>query len=174
MTSGEGSSPAAGATGAGVDHQIPGIAAGPRETLLAFLDYLRAAVARKLDGCTEDEARRSPVASGTSLLGLVKHLTLVESYWFERRLAGIEVAPPTGDDFDAGPGDTVAGVLDAYREAVRRSNELVGEAALETPLARGTHGLTLTWVLVHLVEETARHAGHADILRELVDGAAGR
>ena len=162
---------------AATDHDTPALAAGPGETLLAFLDYLREAVARKLEGCTEDDARRPLVPSGTSLLGLVKHLTVVESYWVERRFAGLETRPlSTAADagFTLDRDDTVAGVLDAYRSTVGRSNALVAGVPLDTPLARGRHGQTLTWVLVHLVEETARHAGHADILRELVDGAAGR
>jgi hypothetical protein len=165
------------ADAAGTDHETPALAAGPGETLLAFLDYLREAVARKLDGLQEEEARRPLVPSGTSLLGLVKHLTVVESYWVERRFAGLETTPVTqapDAGFALAPDDTVAGVLAAYRATVGRANALVAGRSLDTPLARGRRGQTLTWVLVHLVEETARHAGHADILRELVDGAAGR
>lgn len=165
-----------GAGAAAVDHELPAFPAGPGETLLAFLDYLRGAVARKLEGCSEEQARRAPVPSGTSLLGLVKHLTVVEAYWVERRFAGLEgsTTPAPDAGFALAPDDTVQRVLDEYRAVVGRANALLAGAGLETPLARGRHGLTLTWVLVHLVEETARHAGHADILRELVDGAAGR
>lgn len=161
---------------AGVDHDLPDFPAGAGETLLAFLDYLRQAVARKLEGCTEEQARRAPVPSGTSLLGLVKHLTVVESYWVERRFAGLEIAeaPAADAGFGLGPDDTVESVLAGYRAATERADALLAGAAIDTPLARGRHGLTLTWVLVHLVEETGRHAGHADILRELVDGATGR
>ena len=159
---------------AGRDHETPGIVAGPGETLLAFLRYLRTSVSGKLDGLDEASARRSPVGSGTSLLGLVKHLAFVESYWVERRFAGVDTGPVTGEGFALEDADTVSSVRERYAAAGRRSDELLAGAAIDAPLARGRHGLTLTWVLVHLVEETARHAGHADILRELIDGAAGR
>jgi hypothetical protein len=160
--------------GAGTDHETPRLAAEPRETLLAFLDYLRAAVARKLRGCSDEEARRALVPSGTCLLGLVKHLTVAESYWIQRRFAGLDTAMPADEGFAVGPDDTADSVLRAYDAAIGRNDELIAGAAIDAPLALGRHGLTLTWVLVHLVEETARHAGHADILRELIDGSVGR
>jgi len=162
-------------TGAGdADHNVPAVAAGELPTLLAFLDYLRECVDRKLDGLSEDDARRSPVASGTCVLGLVKHLALVEAYWAQRRLAGLDIAL-AGDGFTLADDDDVTSVRRAYALAARRTNEIVTACEdLNRPLARGRHGLTVRWMLTDLLEETARHAGHADILRELIDGHRGR
>lgn len=156
------------------DENVPAIIAGERDTLLAFLGYLRRSVDRKLDQLSDDDARRPLVASGTSLLGLVKHLASVEVYWAQRRLAGSEVVLE-GDGFGLDPTDTVASVRRSYAQAGRRTDEIVTACPdLDQPLARGRRGLTLRWMLAHLVEETARHAGHVDILRELVDGRTGR
>jgi hypothetical protein len=80
----------------------------------------------------------------------------------------------SGSGFELGPDDTVASAVAAYRAASARSNELLAQLDLGQPLARGRRGRTVGWMLVHLVEETGRHAGHADVLRELIDGAAGR
>jgi uncharacterized damage-inducible protein DinB len=156
------------------DHNAPAIVAGERPTLLAFIDYLRAGVHRNLEGLSEEDARRSPVMSGTSLLGIVKHLASVETYWAQRRFAGMEV-PLADDGFVLTDEDDLASLRRAYAEAARRTDEIVLACSdLDRPLARGRHGLTLRWMLTHLLEETARHAGHADILRELVDGRRGR
>jgi hypothetical protein len=156
------------------DHNSPAIVSGEKDTLLAFLGYLRASVDRKIEGVSDDAARRPLVASGTSLLGIVKHLAFVEVYWTQRRFAGLDV-PLHGDGFEFDPTDTVESVRREYVEAGRRSDEIVAACLdIEQPLARGRHGLTLRWMLAHLIEETARHAGHADILRELVDGRTGR
>jgi uncharacterized damage-inducible protein DinB len=142
--------------------------------LLGFLDYLRDAMVRKVEGLSNEQARHSPVASGTSLLGLLKHMSVVEAYWVQRRAAGLEVPELSGSGFELGPDDTVASAVAAYRAASARSNELLAQLDLGQPLARGRRGRTVGWMLVHLVEETGRHAGHADVLRELIDGAAGR
>jgi len=156
------------------DRNAPIVVSGEKETQLAFLGYLRASVDAKLEGVSADDARRPLVASGTTLLGIVKHLAFVEVYWAQRRFAGSEVVL-RGDGFELEAGDTPRSVRRAYAEAGQKTDELVGACGdLERPLARGRHGLTLRWMLAHLVEETARHAGHADILRELVDGATGR
>ena len=156
------------------DHNVPAIVSGEKETMVAFLGYLRASVDRKLEHLSDDDARRRFVASDTTLLGLVKHLTLVEVYWGQRRLAGSDVALG-GDGFDLDDTDTVDTVRHGYAEAGRRTDENVAACSdLEQPLAFGRHGLTLRWMLAHLLEETARHAGHVDILRELVDGGRGR
>ena len=156
------------------DHNLPVIISGEKETYLAFLGYLRASVHRKLNGVSEEDARCRLVASNTTLLGVVKHLTLVEVYWSQRRLAGAEVVQH-GDGFELEPTDTVESVCHRYGEAGRRTDESgAASADRDQRLARGRHGLTLRWMLAHLVEETARHAGHLDILREIVDGTAGR
>jgi uncharacterized damage-inducible protein DinB len=134
-------------------------------------------VIAKAEGIADEAARAPGVASGTSLLGLVKHLTAVELNWFVWAYEGADLpqqddeAPPTADE--TGP-ELVA----AYRAAVRRANETV--AACADPARPGARSLretappSMRWVLVHMIEETARHAGHADIIRELYDGNTGR
>ncbi len=156
------------------DRNAPVVVAGEIETSLAFLDYLRHGVSRKLDGLTEDQARRALVPSGTSLLGVVKHLTAVEMYWIQRRFAGVDVAL-VADSFSLASEDTIVAVRLAYDRAAKQTDDIaVAAGDPERPLALGTHGLTLRWALAHVTEETARHAGHADILRELLDGVTGR
>jgi uncharacterized damage-inducible protein DinB len=156
------------------DRNVPALASSEKATSLAFLGYLRTSVDRKLLDLSEADARRALVPSGTTILGLVKHLTTVEVYWAQRRFAGAETTL-VGDGFDLDPDDTVESVRRAYTEASARTDEIVTACPdLERPLARGRHGLTLRWMLAHLLEETARHAGHLDILRELVDGRTGR
>ncbi|MCX4746336.1 DinB family protein [Kitasatospora sp. NBC_01287] len=159
------------------DLRPPGIEADERTTLLAFLDYLRESLLAKLVGL-DDEALRTPaVGSGTSLLWLVKHLTAVELNWFVWSYAG-----PDREQWDDEPvvtaEDTAADLAAAYRAAVAAANEVVrGCADLDGPGARSlreTPAPSMRWILVHMVEETARHVGHADILRELLDGAVGR
>ncbi len=166
--------PRAASPGPTDDHNVPVVVSGEKDTFLAFLGYLRAAVDRKVALLSEEDARRPLVASGTTVLGIVKHLAVVEVYWAQRRFAGLDVGSGR-DGFELDAGDTVASVRRAYAEAGRRTDEIVaGCPDLSTPLARGRQGLTLRWTLAHLVEETARHAGHLDILRELIDGRTGR
>ncbi|MGX1975592.1 DinB family protein [Streptomyces kronopolitis] len=160
------------------DTAPPTTDAEERPTLLAFLDYLREAVITKAQGLTEQQARTPGVPSGTSVLGLVKHLTAAERYWFVRSFAGEDIGP-VDLGLDLGADDSADDLIAAYRAAVARSNALV-EACddLRRPCARPTGAANvvrpLRWVLVHMIEETARHAGHADILREQADGAVGR
>ncbi|WP_019631775.1 DinB family protein [Actinomadura atramentaria] len=158
------------------DLRPPEVAAGERATLRAFLDYLREAVAAKLDGLPDDVLRAPGVASGTSLLGLVKHLAAVEDNWFGWAYAGEGARLP--DDVAPGPGETAASLLAGYRDAAARSNAVLDACAdLDAPGVRSlreTPPPSMRWILVHMIEETARHAGHADILRERIDGATGR
>ncbi|MFD7918365.1 DinB family protein [Streptomyces sp. NPDC059740] len=163
-------------TTARADLRPPGLAADERTTLLTFLDYLREAVAAKVRDVPEAGARAAGVPSGTSLLGLVRHLTAVEDNWFQWAYAGADV--PLLDD-EVPPGaETVSEALAAYREAAARSNRVVEACRdLEEPGARSlreTAPPTMRWLLVHMIEETGRHAGHADILREQLDGSVGR
>ncbi|MDH6126521.1 DinB family protein [Kitasatospora sp. GP82] len=159
------------------DLRPPSLDADEKTTLLAFLDYLRDAVAAKASGLCDREVRSAGVSSGTSILGLIKHLTAVELNWFAWAYAGADVAL-CDDESQPAADDTAEGLLAAYREAVRRCNGIV-EACddLDRPGARSlreTPPPSMRWVLVHMIEETARHAGHADILREQIDGAVGR
>ena len=160
--------------GAVADRRTPFVLAPERETLLAFLDYLRDSVVVKASGVSEADGRRAMVPSGTSLLGLVKHLTFVEAAWFQYAWAGTDAPLPSGE---LAPEDTAESVIAAYQSVCARNNALVAEAELESPCARpatAPEPMSLRWVLVHMIEETGRHAGHADILRELIDGTVGR
>jgi len=159
-------------------------AAAEREVLVGFLDSQRDAVVRKVDGLGEDEIRFSGVESGTSLGGIVKHLADVERWWFHAVFAGRDIAFAwTEDDPDPDwrveTDDTLRGLLAAYRDAWEESNRIVAEAGSLDDLSVGSRSgdpedrVSLRWILVHMIEETARHAGHADILREQLDGATG-
>ncbi|MFT9787108.1 DinB family protein [Streptomyces bacillaris] len=143
------------------------------ETLRGFLDYLRTSVAAKVEGAPEPAVRTAAVPSGTNLLGLLHHLTHVERALF----LGEEVADWPGT-FRAPPQDTVDEVVGRYRTAVERANAaLDGCADPAAPLPRARPGKpapSVRWALTHMIEETGRHAGHADILRELIDGTTGR
>ncbi|MGP3769722.1 DinB family protein [Streptomyces sp. SDT5-1] len=143
------------------------------EVLRGFLDYLRTANAAKVADAPELQVRTTAVPSGTNLLGLLNHLTFVERSMF------------LGDDvsdwqatFQAATTDTVADAVTRYRDAVERANEVLdGCADLAAPVPRpgsGRSAPSVRWALTHMIEETGRHAGHADILRELVDGSTGR
>ncbi|MEV3994823.1 DinB family protein [Streptomyces halstedii] len=143
------------------------------EVLRGFLDYLRTSIATKVDGAPEPQVRTAAVPSGTNLLGLLNHLTYVERSMF------------LGDDvtdwkatFRAAPADSVAAVVARYRDAVKRANDVLdGCADLGAPVHRprpDRPAPSIRWALTHLIEETGRHAGHADILRELIDGTTGR
>ncbi|GAB3845504.1 DinB family protein [Dactylosporangium cerinum] len=143
--------------------------ASERETLAGFLDYLRDAVAAKVAGVPEPQVRTAGVASGTNLLGLVKHLTHVERWYFlgERTRDWRRTMRPSAEE-------TVDGVLAGYRDAVAQANAVIAACTdLTQPAHRGP-APSMRWVLAHMIEETARHAGHADILREQIDGATGR
>ncbi|MCR6487506.1 DinB family protein [Amycolatopsis sp. OK19-0408] len=153
------------------DTPPPRTGPGEKETLLAFLDQLRAAVAAKAEGVPEPQVRTAGVPSGTSLLGLVRHLIHVERFTF----LGEQPAgwPAT---FRPRPDETAASLLAGYRAAVEEANVVIEACAdLTEPVARpGRTPPSMRWALVHMIEETGRHAGHADILRELIDGATGR
>jgi uncharacterized damage-inducible protein DinB len=149
------------------------------ETLGRYLDANRAVIGWKLEGVPEVDARRQMVPSGTSLLGVVKHLAYVERWWFQVVLAGVEAEFPwTAEDPDADlrpeEGDTVESITALYRDECARSREVL--AGIDDPAALrplGDGEVSVRRVLIHMVEETARHAGHLDILREQIDGATG-
>jgi uncharacterized damage-inducible protein DinB len=151
-----------------------------KTTLLAYLDQHRAALVRKVEGLTDAQAKASPVPSGTSLFGLVAHLTMVERWWFAAVVADLDPEFPwTDEDPDAdwsGPaGASLADLVRLYEEECARSRTIIAGVDLDAPTStRHAHHLrNVRDVVVHMVEETARHNGHADILRELVDGTVG-
>ena len=151
-----------------------------REVLEAFLDFHRDVVVRKLSGVSETDARRRLVPSDTTLIGIVQHLAGVESDWFLRRLDGQPIERLTGSgghpdgSWAVGDDETAEDVIARYRQACDRSREVAARYALEDSVPHPRLGrVSLRWIYVHMVEETARHAGHADILREQLDGATG-
>lgn len=154
------------------DIKPPRLAGSERETLLGLLQFQRDSLVRKVSGVDEAAARRSAVASGTTLLWLVKHLTQAETQWLLRRFAGVDVDLP---DAEVRPEDTAASMIESYRAASAEADAVALSATSLDELCRASDtDINLRWVLAHLLEETARHAGHADILRELIDGSTGR
>lgn len=155
---------------------VPRADAGELDTALAFLGFARSCVLKKLDGLDEEQQRRAVVPSGTSLLGLVQHLVDAERYWFGHHVGGGDA-----DDVDFSmevPADRSPGaVVDAYRAACAASDTVLRSVGdLSSPVAVPVDGrlLSVRWVVAHMTSETVRHAGHADILRELIDGTTGR
>jgi uncharacterized damage-inducible protein DinB len=150
-----------------------------KESLKVSLDRHRDAILWKLEGLSDDDLRRQLVPSGTSLLGLVKHLGAVEYGWFCTTFGRTtEPLPFDEDDPEADlrirPEETTEGVLAFYGRARAAADQVIGELDVEdTGTAWFGDTVTMRWVLIHMVEETARHAGHVDILRELIDGMAG-
>jgi hypothetical protein len=147
-------------------------AAGEREVLETFLDLYRTIVTRKITGLSTLDATRRLVPSRTTLAGLVKHLTAVEREWFHGVLGGARPTPD--DDWGVRDDDTVESLVADYLTAGATSREICRGFALDDTVPSPRLGrVSLRWIYVHLIEETARHAGHADILREQTDGATG-
>ena len=150
-----------------------------KEMLWVALDRHRDAVVWKLQGLGDDDLRRSMVPSGTSLLGMVKHLAAVEYSWFcETFGRETEPLPFVDDDPEADlrveAGESTADILAFYERARAASDKVIRELDLDDTgtTSRGDEP-SLRWVLIHMVEETCRHAGHVDLVRELIDGLAG-
>ncbi|MGN7781613.1 DinB family protein [Mycolicibacterium sp. 22603] len=140
------------------------------EVLRGFLDYLRTSIAGKVDGAPEPQVRTALVPSGTNLLGLLNHLIFVERWIF----LGDNVSDWSAT-FTAASDDTVTDVVRRYRATVAQANEAIDRCAdLSEPVVTGKKSPSVRWALTHMIEETGRHAGHADILRELIDGSTGR
>ena len=159
--------------------------AGERDMLGQYLDYQRATMLAKAGGLTREQLARPHSPSTLTLAGLLYHLALVEENWMVARFAGRpEPEPWAGIDWGADPewefrtATTLEPdqVRERYREACERSREVAAAAAdldqLSVAERDGQH-FTLRWVLLHLLEETARHAGHADLIREAIDGQTG-
>jgi uncharacterized damage-inducible protein DinB len=154
-----------------------------RATLTTFLDYVRATVRAKCEGVSEDGARAAPLPTSPlmTLSGLVNHVRWVEYFWIEVRLLGQEDNGPwTDDDPDRemriAVETPIAQLLDEYDAQSARYRELVASMDLDTRSKRNIstgEPVTLRWILMHLIEEVARHNGHIDILREMADGTTG-
>ncbi|HEY1294153.1 MAG TPA: DUF664 domain-containing protein [Chloroflexota bacterium] len=144
-----------------------------RELLLSWLAFLRGAVLRKLDGISDEQARWRPDGQLISLLGIVNHLTHVEWRWIDGRMCG-EAVSRSEAEFSPGPELSVVQAAAAYRaRAVATDTYVRSRSSLAEPCLRG-EDCDLRWVLLHLINETARHAGHADATRELLDGTTGQ
>ncbi len=156
----------------------------PRELLDHWIELYRTTLLMKIGGLSAEQLCERPAPPSTlSLLGLVRHLTEVESYWVREVLEGDETVPdrwctpenPDGDFDDVSPATAFADVR-AYRDEVDSSRETLARWDDLTALAHGRRRgreLNLGWILTHLVEEYARHLGHADLLRERLDGRTG-
>jgi uncharacterized damage-inducible protein DinB len=148
-----------------------------RVMLTGFLDWYRGVAVHKLDGLSRDEAVRIPTPTGLTLLGTVQHLTWDERIWFGHYLLGGPHDPRDVDESFAIAGDaTVESVVTEYEATCARSREIVAAAPLDQRATidhRVFGAVTLEWIILHMIEETARHAGHMDVLRELTDGRTG-
>lgn len=166
----------------------PPLAADEAATLTGFLDFQRATLAWKVGGLTDEQLRRriDGHPSGMTLAGLVKHLAYVEDYWFAEVVGGRDDVEPwasvdwedDGDwDWHSAAEDTGAELLGLWQASVERSRAVLadrlGELGATFPAWGGRAQVSLRWVLTHMVEEYARHNGHADLLRELLDGQTG-
>jgi len=154
------------------DRKPPRLAGDDRATLLALLQYQRDSFVRKVSGVDDGQAAGSPVASGTSLLWLTNHLAYAETTWVLRRFAQRPAGGRDGDDAAA-----MEDAIERYRGVWREVDAVIaGTPSLDQrcPEFDGGPAVDLHWIVAHLIEETARHAGHADILRELLDGSTGR
>jgi len=163
------------------------VAADEATTLRAFLDHFRATLRRQADGLTDDELRTPLAPSTLTLGGLLKHLALVEQFWFRHILLGEDESEPWASaDFDAdrdweltsAAADTGNDLRALHATEVARADEAIDRALLAgldsvSALERRGRPVSLRWILVHMVEEYARHNGHADLIRELVDGRGG-
>jgi uncharacterized damage-inducible protein DinB len=163
------------------DHRVdPPFLAEDRAMLDAWLDYHRETLAVKCDGLDEQQLKRRAVEPSTmSLLGLVRHMAEVERNWFRRVLEGADAGPifyndeyPDGD-FDLLDDADVASDMATWQAEIEHAREVSRVRSLDDTGTRRGNPVSLRWILVHMIEEYARHNGHADLLRERIDGATG-
>jgi hypothetical protein len=160
----------------------PPQAGGERELLQGFLDFQRGTLLWKVSGLTAEQlVQRSVEPSSLSLIGLVRHLSEVEKYWFHRALAHLPAEPkfwtaehPDGD-FDLADPTQAEQDLEDYRQIVKTSDQIAARYDLEDTFVRpGYEGdYSVRYLYIHMIEEYARHNGHADLLRERIDGLTG-
>ena len=162
---------------------VPPIAGPEKEMLIGYLNLQRDTLRWKLDGLDDEQLRRQHAPSGLTLLGLAKHLADVERSWFRERVVGEDLAY-LWDDTDPQrywriePDDTTGDIVAAYRIECAAADAIIRERDLDSTVAApppwsGSEAMTLRWVVLHMIEETARHVGHADLIREAIDGATG-
>ena len=159
----------------------PDLVGDERLLLTQFLDYQRIVLWRKIGELDDDGLRRVMTPSGLTLLGIVKHLAYVERWWFRVAFAGEQgVDPPWNDDdpdadFRVEPDDTPERILALHEDEVARARVIATEAGSFDDIAADPRakGRSLRWIMIHMIEEYARHLGHADIMREAIDGRTG-
>lgn len=159
----------------------PPISGSEKEVLLGFADFLRQTILLKLDGLDDEQVRRAHQPSGLTLLGITKHLAYVERSWFQNTFLGEDVEFPwTEEEPDADwriePDETTEDIVTLYRREIAISNRITAKHDLNDAARKVSpshEGLQLRWILAHIIEETARHAGHADLIREAIDGQTG-
>ena len=163
-----------------IERVDPPLEAGEREMLNAWLDFHRATLAWKCEGLTDEQLReRSAPPSQLSLLGLVRHMAEVERGWFRNRVGGEDLPDiyateqdPDADFNGAQTGD-VAEAFATWRAECEAARKAAASSSLEATFAGRSRRYSLRWILVHMIEEYARHNGHADLIRERIDGATG-
>lgn len=164
----------------------PTSAPSERQGLEEFLDFYREVMRRKVEGLDSADLNRRVGASSLTLGGIIKHLSLVEEQWFVEYLLGKELSEPWADidwkvdrdwDFESAADDTPDYLLELHAKACERSRQiLAGIDDLDTLVAHeqsSGYRFNVRWVLIHMIEEYARHVGHADLIRESIDGSTG-
>ncbi|GAA1490034.1 DinB family protein [Brachybacterium sacelli] len=164
------------------DRPEPPAVAGEMETLQGFLDVQRATVVRKVTGLSDEQAARRLVGSATTVTGVVRHLATSERFWFCQIVGGVppeevgytryEQSGPHGE-WAVAQGASLEAALTDYAAAIDLSRSQLHGRDPDEELHAGEHLRSLRWVLIHMVEETARHAGQLDVLAELLDGRTG-
>jgi hypothetical protein len=156
--------------------------ADERSMLMSFLEYFRSVLLRKVYGLTTEQAQLRLPPSGLHLHGLVRHMAYVENYWFVKAFSGSSEPHPFDDptdvdrDFHPLESDDLAHDVALLHTSIERSLRIEAEAASLDQIAvlqRDGEPVNLRWIMIHMIEEYARHCGHADFLREAIDGTAG-
>ncbi len=158
--------------------QKPAYIADERTMLVDYLRYFQQTLLLKTEGLDETQLRHSIVPSGLSLLSLLKHTAIVHRWWLRHVFAGEDVAFPWSDtdpdaDWRVEPGETYASIRALYEDETARALAIALAAQPDAIVERGERRISLRWILLHMIEEMARHSGQADIFRELTDGQTG-
>jgi uncharacterized damage-inducible protein DinB len=166
-----------------IERPLPPLNADERTTLDGWLDFHRATLAMKCDGLDDEQAGVASVPpSGFTLIGLVQHMAEVERNWFRRVFGGEDAPPiydpqadPSGPDggFELVEGASLSDALATWRDEVALARDQCADRALADTGRFMEQDVSLRWIYVHMIEEYARHNGHADLLRERIDGSTG-
>jgi hypothetical protein len=162
------------------ERPYPPLAADEQATLTGFLDYVRGTVVVKARGLHDDDGARRLLPSPTSVSGIVRHLTQVERSWFHDDIDGDTDGPWARErrnrdwEFGVSAEDSLKDLVRDYEAACGESREVLSRYGLDDPCRGTSTEHNVRWVVVHMIEETARHCGHLDILREMLDGDTGQ